>query len=84
MKPLLQIADQHATGTGVVGTVSGFLSVVLAELHSAAGLAADLGSIFACASSALCVAILWRKWRRNADHRRDFRRDVDPREDELL
>jgi hypothetical protein len=85
-------ADRHPLTVGTIGTGSGIAAAILREIHSAAGLAADLGIIFGCAVSFLMGVILsyrvvsgasrfFLRQRRNMLQRRRHKKDTGPEED---
>jgi Flp pilus assembly protein TadB len=78
MKPLLLFVDRHTASSGVIGVVSGFVSWLIAALHFAAGVAADLAILFSFACTVLTFLLLLRKYRHNAAQRRQARaQDLD-------
>lgn len=92
MNPLFEtantFADRHPFAVGSIGTGSGVAAAVLREIHSVAGLAADLGIIFGCVVSLLSGLILsyrvacaverfFRRRRRNMLQRRRHEMDID-------
>lgn len=96
MTPILdtvqEFADRHPFATGSIGTGSGVAAALLREIHSVAGLAADLGIIFGCVVSFLtgiilsgrlvvAIAAMLQRRRRNMLQRRRHAKDTGPEED---
>jgi len=85
-------ADRHPFAVGSIGTGSGVAAAVLREIHSVAGLAADLGMIFGCVVSlltglilsyrvAFAIARFFHRRRRNMLQRRRHHKSTGPEED---
>jgi len=75
MNPLADLVDKHPTTTGFLGLLSGFSAHFLQALHTAAGVATDIGALLGTTASGLAVILLVDRWRyRRSVYRKQLQR----------